>query len=443
MSNVGTPRAAALFFALALAGAFSMLYYHLGLFIPRAQQARVAAGLNGGYAFGNDFYQVWLTSQEALRHRSNPYSAEMTRRVQTGLYGRTLDPHISSDPVDQRVFPYPAFTDLLFWPAALVRFSIARVVATCLLAALTLASIALWMRALSWQVGWRWQALIFLLLLCSYPVLEGLYAGQIGLLVGFLLAASIFALQRDRLLLSGFLMALTTIKPQVTVLAILYLLAWSSYDRRRRGRFYTGFVPTMLLLVGAALVVWPHWIQSWMLVITKYRGYTTPPLIDLLLASLLGPGAAGLASFIMTASLLVAAILLAWRNRAAAAGSREFWLTLALLLALTTVALLPGQAVYDHIILFPGIIFLLLHWKDMTSSSRVLRIVSIIGAAVFFWPWIAAIGLVIARHWLSPKRFFSPAVFALPIRTAVSFPFLVLILLALATRLSSLSPEAS
>ena len=84
--------------------------------------------------------------------------------------------------------------------------------------------------ALSWSVSWPWLATAILLTVFSYPVLEGLYAGQLGLLVGFLLAASLLALQRGRLFLAGILMALTTIKPQMTALAIFYLLLWSLAD---------------------------------------------------------------------------------------------------------------------------------------------------------------------------------------------------------------------
>ena len=51
---------------LALIGAASMLYYHQGLFMPRVNAVRAATGLGGGYSFGNDFYQVWLSARELL-----------------------------------------------------------------------------------------------------------------------------------------------------------------------------------------------------------------------------------------------------------------------------------------------------------------------------------------------------------------------------------------
>src|SRR5438270_10399574 len=95
-----------------------MLYYEFALFLPQAAEVNSTRGLANGYSFGNDFYQVWITSGQWLRHRTDPYSPEMTRIIQIGLYGRPLDRARTRDPVDQRAFPYPAYTLLLFWPAA-------------------------------------------------------------------------------------------------------------------------------------------------------------------------------------------------------------------------------------------------------------------------------------------------------------------------------------
>ena len=105
-----------------------MLYYHLGLFIPHAIAVRTAQELGNGYSFGNDFYQVWITAREWQRRKVDPYSTEMTREIQIGLNGRPLDAQRRSDPQDERRFPYPAFVDLLFWPAADFPFTSVRVV---------------------------------------------------------------------------------------------------------------------------------------------------------------------------------------------------------------------------------------------------------------------------------------------------------------------------
>ena len=77
--------------------------------------------------------------------------------------------------------------------------------------------------------------------LSSYAVLEGLYAGQMGLLVGFLLAASLAALVEGRFFLAGSLLALTLIKPQMMALVVVYLLLWSFAQWRVRWRFWAVF----------------------------------------------------------------------------------------------------------------------------------------------------------------------------------------------------------
>jgi hypothetical protein len=429
---------------LAVVGAGSMLYYHQRLFMPRVVAVRAAQGLGNGYSFGNDFYQVWLSSRQLLRQGLDPYSTEMTREIQTGLYGRLLDRNRPDDPMDRRVFPYPAYADLLFWPAAEFPFPPVRIVVVCTLALLTVASVPVWQQAMAWRLSWKWVVVILLLTLCTYPTLEGLYAGQLGLLVAFLLAASLLALERQRFLLAGILMALTTIKPQMTALAIFYVLLWSAHDWRTRRRFVIGLFSTITLLVGTSLAVLPHWIQSWTHTVLAYRHYTRPPLVTEVLTSPLGPRWSGPATLVLTAASIVIAIVLSWRNRAAAFASFAFWITLSLLLSITTITILPGQAIYDHLILVPAILLLARHRSALQDAGPAPRALFSIGALVLLWPWIAAFALIVLRPWIEPATFDSTPVFTLPIRTAASLPFGVFALLAWTLRVSGArNPETA
>ncbi len=184
-------------------------------------EVRSAQGFGNGYSFGADFYPVWLTSREALLHHRDPYSPAMTRQIQIGLFGRALDTPNPAAPQDYRAFAYPAFVDLLFLPLALLPFSLVRAGLAVILAWATAVSIVLWLRAFRLRVGAFVLASLVLLTLSSYVVLEGLFAEQAGLLVGLLLAASLAALIDGRLFLSGSLLALTLIKPQMTALLSL------------------------------------------------------------------------------------------------------------------------------------------------------------------------------------------------------------------------------
>ena len=414
--------------ALALLGAGAMLYYHQCLFLPRARAISAAKGLGGGYAFGNDFYPVWLTSQEAVLGR-DPYSAEMTREIQIGLFGRALDPSVASDPKDLRTFAHPAYTLLLLWPVAEMRFEVARAVMGIILLAMMVGSTLLWMKALSWRWRWPWILVIVLLSACSYPGLEGLYSEQLGLLVAFLLATAIVLLQRGRLLLAGVLLALTFIKPQMTALVAFYLLAWSLFEARRRVQFLVGFSATIALLVGGALCAWPHWIQSWLGVIRQYHAYSEPSILSGVVTSLLGVRLAGPATTALTAAAIIFGSAIAWRNWAALPDSFPFVWTVSVLLAIATIAVLPGQAVYDHAILLPAILLLVQYWREMRALGRGQRVLLATGAVLLLWPWVAALGLVVVRPLMDSSTFHSAAVLALPIRTAASLPFAVIALL--------------
>lgn len=421
---------------LALIGAASMLYYHQRLFMPRVQAARMAQGLGDGYLFGNDFYQVWLAARESLHNGSDPYSPQMTRELQIGLFGRPLDPNRPADPIDRRVFPYPAFAALLFWPTAEFSFSPVRAVVVGLLAVLTVAGVILWLRVLRWQIPGQWVAVIVLLTLSSYPALEGLYSAQLGLLVGFLLAAAILALEKSRFFFAGFLLALTTIKPHVTALAILYLLLWSLHLWRERSRLLVGFVSTVALLTTAALAVFPHWIESWTRTVLAARHYTQPPVLAEVLTSFLGPRLAAPTTLALTAGFILIAVVVAWRNRTAPASSRAFWITLSLLLTITTVTILRGLAIYDHLILLPAILLVIRHRSELTNTRPVPRMLLMIGALVLFWPWISAFALILLRPWLASSTFNSSAILSLPLRNAASLPFMVLVLLVLLWRVT-------
>jgi hypothetical protein len=261
-------------------------------------------------------------------------------------------------------------------------------------------------------------------------VLEGLFAEQPGLVVGFLLAGSIAALVEGRLVFAGGLLACTLIKPQMTALVALYLILWSFARWEERRRFARSLRLWCGLLVGSSLLVWPRWIPQWLHILYGYRNYSTPPLlIDLLgsrIGSRLGPW--------LIAITLGFGIALAWRMRKMPASSTPFVLTISLLLALTSVTLMPGHAVYDHVVLLPGILLIAFRWRDLMQSSRMFGVVLAVSGVALFWQWIFALALIGMKPLLSPTTFYSVAVFALPIRTAGSIPFAVLALLGLMMR---------
>jgi hypothetical protein len=180
-------------------------------------------------------------------------------------------------------------------------------------------------------------------------------------------------------------------------------------------------------LVAASVWVWPHWIGEWLGIVKGYHRYAMPPLISVLL----GPWLSVYVGPVLIAVALTLGAILAWRTRRVGVESPIFWWTMSLLLALTSIALLPGQAIYDHVILIPGILLLLQGWRRLRDAGPVSRILLLAGAVVLIWPWVSAFALLLLRL-VTPALSNKDAIFVMPIRTAASLPFAVIALLGYA-----------
>ncbi|HEX3585201.1 MAG TPA: hypothetical protein VH024_04360, partial [Candidatus Angelobacter sp.] len=81
-------------------------------------QHQKAEALITGSPRGNlsDLYPTWLGARELLLHRRDPYSAEVTREIQAGYYGRPIDVSRPEDPTNQQAFAYPVYVAFLLAP---------------------------------------------------------------------------------------------------------------------------------------------------------------------------------------------------------------------------------------------------------------------------------------------------------------------------------------
>jgi len=409
--------------------ATAMGYYHLKIFLPRAQAVNAAKGLGNGYFFGGDFYPIWRTSKEWRLHQLDPYSSSMTQTIQTGLFGRSLDACNPNDPpLRYREFSYPAFVDILALPSTWFPFPVVRIAGASIILLMTVAGIVLWMGILEIRFSLALCTIVILLTLFSYPVLEGITAVQVGLAVSFLLAASLMMLRSGLELPAGYVLALTTIKPQMTMLVIGCLLLWALSEWRQRWQFAAGLVSGVAVLYLSATFVSTSWLAQWLHVLFGYGSYSQPPLPIYLFGIQIGTT--------FSVVLLAGAVILAWHIRHVPAKSSEFTLTIGILLAIGVVVLLPGQAVYDHILLLPGVLLLLRPEGKPVLRNRVTRVVLALTAAAIAWQWIAAVALLAASFLVARL---SDTWALLPIRTAASVPFAVLAGLGLLLRSSGTS----
>ena len=256
---------------------------------------------------GNDFLVHWMGAKSLLDGES-PYSDATAVQIQEKAYGRMAIPGEH----ELRV-AYPLYAEFLFVPFALVPdFGVARALWMTVLelAAMVFASLAFF---LTDRTQSKWRFLFFLLFsMVWYLGIRAIINGNAIVLVGFLLALSIWWLKHNSDLLFGISLALVTIKPQVALILVLCILGWVLYTRRKRA--ILSFLLAMGSLVALSLLLLPDWIvQNWREVL-RYPAYnppSTPAAIGESIGGFVGQGV----GWCISAGVIIFLLIQWWRMR--------------------------------------------------------------------------------------------------------------------------------
>jgi hypothetical protein len=347
----------------------------------------------------SDLYPRWLGARELLLHHRNPYGNDITAEIQQGYYGRELEASRPDDPKDRQGFAYPVYVVFLLAPLIGFPFHGVQVFFYWLLVAVTAASVWLWLRALRWQLPPMAVATCAVFALGSFPAVQGIKLEQLSLLVAALLAASLTCLASGFLFLSGALLVLGTIKPQLAWPLVAWLLLWTLADWRARRKFVLGFGLAMALLLASAEITLPGWWRMFAQAIAQYHQYTqNQSVLEVILNGVLGPfggGTAGRVGGQLLAGVAVLACAPAlWKLRGERPGSSGFSGATALVLALT-VLVVPMFAPYNQVLLLPAILLLVRERAAFASRSRTRRLTYLMGALLVGWQWAASLGLTV------------------------------------------------
>lgn len=402
----------------------SMWFYVQRVLVPYQKADAAAHGRPRGNL--SDLYPRWLGTRELLLGHRNPYSAEVTREIQTGYYGRPLDPERAHDPgvdepKDQQGFAYPLHVVFLLAPTIGLPFPEVQAGFRWLLVGLTLASVFWWLRVLRWRPSTPVTAILIVLTLGSYPVVQGIKLQQLSLLVSALLAGCAAALVAGYFSLAGFLLALATIKPQLALPLAGWLLLWAVSDWRPRQIFFWSFGLTTAIFLVASEYLLPGWFAQFREAVAAYRQYTggAGSLLDVLATPALGK--------ILAAAAVLAVVVTGWRVRFAPHDSVAFSTMFALILAVTLV-IVPSFAPYNQVLLLPAVFLIVVSWKDLWDRNRLSRMACGLAMLVVSWPWMAACGLMLASFFL-PASSIQKA-WTVPLYTSLGIPLIILGLLA-------------
>ena len=301
--------------------------------------AIVIRAVLGEVILGADLYTQWV-SGNALIRGDNPYSSEVTLESQMGIYGRPAFPG-----EDQVAFAYPPHSNFLLLPVVWMPFHWAQAFWLAL-------NLILLVTSVTWVYP-RSHVLLRFSLIFFYPLTLALILGNYSLTIGIILFIGYHLLTnrknlpRKEQFLLGFLLALAAIKPQLTWLGLIFLLALAFRSGFRMVPI--SFFGSLVLMSLGFWVLIPTWPMDWIRQVIAYTGYDLgDPVIYMFLNILLPSQTAIYAAvglFWLTAGLTVRYFKQWWGNKITA-WSLFTWC------GFITFILHPNGIAYDQIIFY-------------------------------------------------------------------------------------------
>jgi hypothetical protein len=360
----------------------------------------------------SDLYPRWIGAQELLLHGRDPYSPDVTRKIQAGYYGRPLDSSRPADPKDQQAFAYPVYVVFYLAPTVRLGFGIVQKAFFWILVGITAASVLLWLRLLDWRVAPSVQAAMLALTLGSMPVLQGLKLQQLTLLVAAMCAAAMALLAAGRPIAAGILLSLATIKPQLLLPLLLWLAVWSLGDLRHRYRWAASFLIVMTVLCAASEWLLPHWIGSFWHAVGEYWQYAQAvPMLEAILPHPWGR--------LLEALFAGTTAVACFKRRQQPENTDAFQSSICLVLALTVLAV-PTFSLYNQVLLLPAILLIVRDRRTIWEGNFVSRALLIMVTALLAWPWLSGAALAGLSFVLPPETV--ERAWALPIWTVTQIP---------------------
>lgn len=326
---------------------------------------------------GNDFLARWNAANMWLREGVNPYDPSVSLRTQRYIYGRAAEAEAGED-LAQFVYPMPSM--VFFGPFGLLPYTEARA------AWMTLLEVGLAVLALLGLAAARWRVPLWVLILLPvfsvlwYHGVRAVIVGQFAVIESLLLIGALVAVQRERDVLAGALLALSISKPQMSFLLIPFVLLWGLRLRRWRLVFSFGLFFGALLALSFALI--PSWLMDWLRQLYAYPSYTelASP-VAIFVEALMG-GEHWL-TWVLSGALLLA-LLWEWRSSMGSADPVFQW-TAAMTLVITNLIAFR-TATTHYVVLLPALCLVFAEWcRRWGRQGTLATVISLAALAVGLW----------------------------------------------------------
>lgn len=336
---------------------------------------------------GNDFFSRWMGGRALLLEGKDPYSEEVTLQIQLGMYGR---PQAADK--DQVAFAYPLYVIFTFLPLIPLSYAQAQALWMAALVYLVLGTVIITLQSIGDKPQGLALAALALGSVLFYPAGRGIILGQFAILVLFLLTLAWWSIRRGQDGAAGALLALSTIKPQMVIFVILFILLWAAVHKR--WRIIIGFSLSMLGLFIASTLLLPDWLPKFLQAVADYQAYTSyytgnrSP-IGLGIAALF-PGAEYWPTIIL--SLALAGYTLFTWYRALGDGVSRLWQAVGVTSVATLLIPIQTGSTNQVLLLWP-LLFWLSRWEKHGWGRHFAA--AVLGALLVVLPWAFFLNTVV------------------------------------------------
>jgi hypothetical protein len=325
---------------------------------------------------GSDLLPRWVGTREFFMKGQSPYSEATTQEIQQRFYGR---PARSDE--DQVLFVYPFYSIFIFGPYALISdYDMARAVWMTTLEACIVLIAAASISLSRWKLSPFMLMVLLIFAILWYYGIRALINANASIFLGLLIVGAFLAIRAEQDSWAGLLLALATIKPQVVILLIVFILVWSISERR--WLLFWSFLGNLALMVAITSLLIPDWTWQNFRQIVAYPGYTLPGTPGAIFIQWL-PGVGKKLGWAVTI-LLTTTLLWEWR----VARKRDFhWFlwTACLTLVITTMIGIR-TATENYVVLFPALVLIFSAWdQEWGVFGRGMIVLSYL--LLFFGVW--------------------------------------------------------
>jgi hypothetical protein len=217
------------------------------------------------------------------------------------------------------------------------------------------------------------------------------------------------------LFLTGALLALATVKPQICLLATAWFALWACSDWRQRRTLLLGFTTTLTVLLLASEWLLPDWWREYPGVLRDYAKYTKA---STFLATLFPNSAL---HWLVTLLALTTMAVFCWSVRRMPPNSTGFAIALSLVLTLTVCVVPAMVQPFNHVLLLPTVLLTIRHWKELRQGNFVVRAGTSVFCVCAFLPWLFA-AVAIANPF-SPHSSWLLKMWSVPLAASMAVPF--------------------